>query len=108
MATRKGIKHFQELQRTPYITCLIHRCTLYLKKNERSDKIVFYIIFKSSRPSDAVFQFRVKSNSSQRLYVRVEFLKIEIQHKTLLRIINTIKGLFSHFNFRPLRSSPIY
>ena len=29
--------------------------------------------------------------------------------KTLLRIrINTIKGLFSHLSFRPLRSSPIY
>ena len=48
MATRKGIN-------ISGITCLVHICTLYFFKNERPDKIVFYILFKTQRPPDAVF-----------------------------------------------------
>ena len=58
MATRKGHKHFRELRRTPYILLALFLYVLCIKnkiKNERSDKIVFYILFKSQRPSDTVF-----------------------------------------------------
>ena len=75
MPPRKGI-HISGNYAAPhilYITCLDHICTLYFFLNERSDKIIFYILFKTQRPSDTVFKFRVKSNSSRRLYIRIEF-----------------------------------
>ena len=56
MATRNGIKHFRELRRTPYITCLVHIYMYFVVlKIERSDKIVLYILFKIQQTSDTVF-----------------------------------------------------
>ena len=55
MATRKGI-NIPGNYAAPYI---LHALFIYMylvfKKIERSDKIVFYIIFKTQRPSDTVF-----------------------------------------------------
>ena len=44
MALRKGITFPGTTPHPIYIICLVHICTLYLKK-ERPDKILFYIIF---------------------------------------------------------------
>ena len=35
---QKGHKRFRELRRTPYIKCLVHICTLYLKKRADARK----------------------------------------------------------------------
>ena len=48
MATRKGI-NISGNYTAPHIYAL------YIKKIERSDKIAFYILFKTQRPSDTVF-----------------------------------------------------
>ena len=48
MGTRKGI-NISGNYAAPHILLL------YLKKNERSDKIVFNILFKTQRPSYTVF-----------------------------------------------------
>ena len=54
MATRKGI-NFPGTTPHPiyYVPCSY--MYFVFKKNEGSDKIVFYILFKSQRPSDTVF-----------------------------------------------------
>ena len=53
MATKKGI-NISGNYAAPHI---LHASDMYfaLKKNERSDKIVIYILFKTQRPSDTVF-----------------------------------------------------
>ena len=81
MATRKGI-NISGNSAAPHILHALFIYVLCLKKIERSEKIVFYILLKTQRPSDTVFKFRVnKSNSSQRLYVRIEFLKFKSKTK---------------------------
>ena len=75
---QKGHKHFRELRRTPYILHALFIDVFCIFLNERSDKIVFYILFKTQRPSDTMFEFRVKSNSSQRLYVQTVFFLNQI------------------------------
>ena len=52
---QKGHKLFRELRRTPYIVNALFIYVLCILKIERSDKIVFYILFKTQRPSDTVF-----------------------------------------------------
>ena len=55
MPSRKGI-NISGTYATPHI---LHALFIYyvlrIRKNERSDKIVFYIILKTQRPSDTVF-----------------------------------------------------
>ena len=77
MATRKGT-NVSGNYAAPHILHALFIYVLCTLKTERSDKVVFYIIFKTLRPSDTVFSFRVKLNSSQRLYVRVKLLQIQI------------------------------
>ena len=66
MASRKGINtsghYVVSINATSF-----HLMYFEFKKIERSDLIILYIVFKTQRPSDTVFQFRVTSNSSQRL-----------------------------------------
>ena len=73
MVTRKGmnISGNYPAPHIYYMPCSYMYFAFFL--NERSDKIVLTL-----RPSDTVFSFQVKSNSSQRLCVRIEFLKIQI------------------------------
>ena len=53
MATRKGINVSGNYAAPHKMPC---SCMYFvLKKNERSDKIVFYILLKTQRPSDTVF-----------------------------------------------------
>ena len=55
MATRKGI-HISGNYVAPHI--ILYALFIYvlcIKKNETSDKIVLYILFKTQRPSDTVF-----------------------------------------------------
>ena len=54
MATRKGIK-VSGNDAAPHILNALFIYVLCIKNIERSDKIVFYIIFKTQRPSDTVF-----------------------------------------------------
>ena len=56
MATRKGI-HISGNHPAPHILHALFILYMYFvfKKIERSDKIVFYILFKTQRPSDTVF-----------------------------------------------------
>ena len=54
MATRKGIK-FPGTTPHPIYYMPCPYMYFVFKKNERSDKIVFYILFKTQRPSDTVF-----------------------------------------------------
>ena len=56
MATRKGINISGN---TPHPIYYMPCSYMYFvfKKNERSDKIIFYILFKTQRPSDTVFLF---------------------------------------------------
>ena len=54
MATRKGI-NVSGNYAGPHILNALFIYVLCIKKNERSDKIVFYILFKTQRPSDTVF-----------------------------------------------------
>ena len=54
MATTKGI-NISGNYAAPHILHALLIYVLCLKKNERSDKIVFYILFKTQRPSDTVF-----------------------------------------------------
>ena len=54
MATRKGINIFRNYAARH----ILHALSVYvlcIKKNERPDKIVFYILFKTQRSSDTVF-----------------------------------------------------
>ena len=54
MATRKGI-NISGNYAAPHILNALFIYVLKFKKIERSDKIVFYILFKTQRPSDTVF-----------------------------------------------------
>ena len=54
MATRKGI-NISENYTTPIYYMPCSYMYFVFKKNERSDKIVFYILFKTQQPSDTVF-----------------------------------------------------
>ena len=54
MATRKGI-NISGNYAAPHILHAFFIYGLNIKKNEMSDKIVFYILFKTQRPSDTVF-----------------------------------------------------
>ena len=56
MATRKGID-ISGKYAAPHILHMPCSYIMYFvfKKIERSDKIVFYILFKTQRPSDTVF-----------------------------------------------------
>ena len=54
MATRKGI-NISGNYAAPHILFALFICVLCILKNERSDKIVFYILFKTQRLSDTVF-----------------------------------------------------
>ena len=53
MATRKGI-NISWNYAAPHILNGLFIYALCILKIERSDKIVFYILFKTQRPSDAV------------------------------------------------------
>ena len=53
MATRKGI-NISGNYVAPHILQALFMYVLCIFKNERSDKIVFYILFKTQRPSDTV------------------------------------------------------
>ena len=70
---QKGHTHFRTL-------CCIDKCYAFsdmyfeLKKIESSDRIVFYIVFKTQRPSDTLIYFRVTLNW---LEVRSELKKIK-------------------------------
>ena len=81
MATRKGINISGNYAAPHNITCLVHICTLYLKKMKGRTKSHFTFFLQLLRPSDPVFSFRVKSNSSQRLYVRIDFFKFKYKTK---------------------------
>ena len=79
MATRKGINISGSYMPHPIYYMPCSYMYFVLKKNERSERIVFYILFKTQRPSGTVFLFGViESNSSQRLHVRIKFLKTQI------------------------------
>ena len=54
MATRKGI-NISGNYAAPHVLHALFRYVLCILKVERSDKIVFYILFKTQRPSDTVF-----------------------------------------------------
>ena len=54
MATRKGI-NISGNYAAPHILHALFLHVLCILKTERSDKIVFYIIFNTQRPSDTVF-----------------------------------------------------
>ena len=54
MATRKGINTSGNYA-APIYYMLCSYVYFVFKKIERSDKIVFYILFKTQRPSDMVF-----------------------------------------------------
>ena len=57
MATRKRI-NISGNYAVPHILNALFTYVLYIvKKIERSDKIVFYILFKNQRPSDTCFNF---------------------------------------------------
>ena len=57
MATRKDIKHFRELRRTLYITCLVHICTSYLKKMKGWTKSYFTLFLKLNDHPTRCFNF---------------------------------------------------
>ena len=54
MATRKGI-NVSGNYAAPHILNGLFMYVLCILKIEKSDKIVFYILFKTQRPSDTVF-----------------------------------------------------
>ena len=54
MATRRRINISGNYVVHHKLYAFFHKCALYLK-NDRSDKIVFYIGFKTQRPSDTMF-----------------------------------------------------
>ena len=54
MATRKGI-NVSGNYATPHVRNALFIYVLCIKKNERSDKIVFCILFKTQRLSETVF-----------------------------------------------------
>ena len=54
MATRKGI-NISGNYAAPHILHALFVYVLCIKKIERSDKIVFYILFKNQRPSNTAF-----------------------------------------------------
>ena len=81
MATKKCInkQYFRELRRTTYITCLVHICTLYLKKMKGRTKLYFTFFLKLNDHPTWCFNFElIKLNLSQRLYVRIEFFLNQI------------------------------
>ena len=53
--TRKGINISRNYAAPHILHAALFIDVLCIKKKERSDKIVFYILFKSQRPSDMVF-----------------------------------------------------
>ena len=54
MSTRKGI-NISGNYASSYLLHALFIYVLCFKKNERSDKIVSYILLKTQRPSDTVF-----------------------------------------------------
>ena len=59
MATRKGINISGKYAAPHILHALFIYYVLCIFLNERSYKIVFYILFKTQRPSDTLFYFRV-------------------------------------------------
>ena len=54
MTTRKGINISGNYAGPMYcMPCSLHVLCIFF--NERSDKVILYILFKTQRPSDAVF-----------------------------------------------------
>ena len=60
MATRRGI-NISGNYAAPHTLHALFMYVLRIKKTERSNKIVFYILFKTQRPSDTVFYFGLRS-----------------------------------------------
>ena len=59
MAIREGIKISGHYAVSINAICLFI-CVLCIVKNERSDRIVFHIVFETQRPPDTLFNFGLR------------------------------------------------
>ena len=109
MATRKGI-HISGHYVVSINAMPFHIRTLNSEKLKgRTESYVIVFFLQLNDHPVRCFNFGLRRFHLNGCRFELNFSKIKSKTKTLLRIkINTMKGSFSHFNFRPLRSSPIY
>ena len=109
MATRKGINVSGNYAAPHYIECPVHICTLYLKKLIGRTKPYFTFFLKLNDHPTRCFNFELSRIHPNGCICSNLIFKNSTLKQNLSKNQNkAMKGLFSHLNFRPLRSSPIH